>query len=84
MSQIIKGTYKNGSISLDRLPEGVAEARVIVEFVDQPARSMEQSTRRRGIAHFGMFAQADGKYTRDEELENVKKSWNAKLDALES
>jgi hypothetical protein len=34
MSQTIQGTYKNGTISLDRLPEGVAEARVVVEFVE--------------------------------------------------
>ena len=84
MSQTIPGTYKNGTISLDHLPEGIAEARVIVEFVDQPARPPEGSTRRRGIAYFGMFAPPDGKFTSDNDLEAAKKAWNPKLDALES
>jgi hypothetical protein len=82
MSQTISGTYKNGAISLDRLPEGVAEARVVVEFVEQPAS--EQSARRRGTAYFGMFAPPDRRFTSDEELEQVKKSWNANRDSLES
>jgi hypothetical protein len=37
MSQTVTGTYKNGAISLGRLPEGVAEARVVVEFVEREA-----------------------------------------------
>ena len=82
MSQRIQGTYKNGAISLDRLPEGVAEARVVVEFSEQ--RTPDRSIRRRGIAHSGIFAPPDGRFTTDEALEQVKKSWNAKLDALES
>ena len=76
MSQTIQGTYKNGSISLDRLPEGVAEARVIVEFVEEQRGGAERSGRRRGIAHYGIFAPADGRFTGDEELERVKKAWN--------
>ena len=80
MSHTIQGTYKNGSISLDRLPEGVAEARVIVEFLEEPARKPDHSTRRRGIARFGMFAPPDERFTSDEELAQVKKSWNAKLE----
>jgi hypothetical protein len=84
MSQIIHGTYKNGTISLDRLPEGVGEARVVVEFVEQPMPASERTTRRRGISYFGMFAPPDGQFTSDHELEGAKKSWNAKLDALES
>jgi hypothetical protein len=84
MSQTIQGTYKNGTISLDRLPEGVAEARVVVEFVEQPPRAPERSTRRRGITFYGMFAPSNGQFTSDEELERVKKSWNAKPDDLES
>jgi hypothetical protein len=83
MSQTIKGTYKNGTISLDRLPEGVAEARVLVEFVEQPTSASSEGARRRGIVHFGMFAPADGRFTSDDDLEQVKKSWNAKLDELE-
>jgi hypothetical protein len=82
MSQTIQGTYKNGTILLDRLPEGVAEARVVVEFVDKHAP--KRATRRRGITYFGMFAPSDRQFTSDEELERVKKSWNAKLDAPES
>jgi hypothetical protein len=82
MSQTIQGTYKNGIISLDRLPEGVAEARVIVEFVEQPSNTPERPTRRRGITYFGMFTPPDGQLTSDEELEKAKKSWNAKLDTL--
>ena len=84
MSQIIQGTYKNGTISLDRLPEGVAEARVIVEFVENHSATPDRPTRRRGITYFGIFAPPDGRFTSDEELEQVKKSWNAKLDARES
>jgi hypothetical protein len=71
MSQTILGTYKNGTISLDRLPEGVTEARVVVGFVDEP------STRRiRGAIKFGMFTNSDRPFTSDEDLEAVKKSWN--------
>ena len=66
MSQTIQGTYKNGTISLDRLPEGVAEARVIVEFVENAQRDSKQSARQRGIARFGMFAPPDGR--RDSKL----------------
>jgi hypothetical protein len=84
MSRIIQGTYKNGAIFLDHLPDGVGEARVAVEFLEQGEGAPKESARRRGIAHFGMFAPADGQFTSDEELEEVKKSWNVKLDALES
>jgi hypothetical protein len=84
MSQTIPGTYKNGNISLDRLPEGVVEARVVVEFVDQPSPAPARSARRRGVSYFGMFAPPDGRFTSDEELQRTKKSWNARLDALES
>ena len=84
MSQIIQGTYKNGTISLDRLPEGVAEARVVVEFVENHSATPDRPTRRRGITYFGIFAPPNGQFTSDEELEQVKKSWNAKLDARES
>jgi hypothetical protein len=72
MSQTIQGTYKNGSISLDRLPEGIAEARVVVEFFEQQVP--KQLTRRRGIAFSGMFAPPDGQFTTDEELDEAKKS----------
>jgi hypothetical protein len=82
MSQTIQGTYKNGAISLDRQPEGIAEARVVVEFLDK--RASQPPIRRRGIAHFGIFAPPDGRFTSDKELQEVKKSWNEKLDALES
>jgi len=75
MSQTIHGTYKNGTVLLDRLPEGVTEARVVVEQSKQ-----EQKPRKRGILRFGMFAPPDGQYTSDEDLERMKKSWNAKLD----
>jgi hypothetical protein len=83
MSRIIQGTYKNGAISLDHLPEGVGEARVVVEFLEQGEAAPKESARRRGTAYFGMFAPADGQLTGDEQLEEVKKSWNVKLDALE-
>lgn len=77
MSQTIQGTYKNGKVLLDRLPDGVTEARVAVEFSEQ---RLEQTNRRRGIARFGMFAPADGQFTTDDEIERVKKSFSAKLD----
>ncbi len=78
MSQTIEGTYRNGVVSLDRLPDGVTEARVAVAFVDPPRAG--RTGRRRGIAHFGMFAPADGAFTSDDELERVKKSWNPRPD----
>ena len=71
MSQTITGTYKNGTVSLDHLPEGVTEARVVVDFVDEPDRK-----RRRGTLKFGMFAKPDRAFTSDEDIESVKKSWN--------
>lgn len=71
MSQSIHGTYKNGTVSLDRLPEGVTEARVVVDFVDEPGRGQ-----RRGVLKFGMFAKPDRPFTRDEDIDAVKKSWN--------
>ena len=77
MSQTIQGTYKNGKILLDRLPDGVTEARVAVQFSGQ---QLEQTNRRRGIAIFGMFAPADGQFTTDDEIERVKKPFSAKLD----
>ena len=77
MSLTIQGTYKNGTVSLDRLPEGVREARVVVEFAEQPP---EPSSRRRGIVYFGMFTPPNGQFTTDEEIERVKKSLNVKLD----
>jgi hypothetical protein len=84
MNQTIQGTYKNGTILLDRLPEGVAEARVVVEFVEQPSPAPERVSRRRGVASFGMFAPSNGHFTNDHELQETKKSWNAKLDTLGS
>jgi len=83
MSQTIQGTYKNGTISLDRLPEGVSEARVVVEFVEQRPPASEPGSRRRGITYFGIFAPPDGGFTSVEEIERVRKSWNAKLDSIE-
>ena len=71
MSLTIQGIYKNGQISLDRLPEGVTEARVVVDFIDR--KNAGQS---RGAIKFGMFAKPDRPFTSDEDLETVKKSWN--------
>jgi len=70
MSHIIHGTYKNGMVSLDYLPEGVTEARVVVDFVDNPKQG------RRGALKFGMFAKPDHPFTSDEDIDAVKKSWN--------
>ena len=75
MSRMIQEIFRNGS--LNHLPARVIEARVVVEFAEE---SITPSNRRRGIVHFGMFAPPDGKWTTDEEIERVKKSWNAKLD----
>ncbi len=73
MSQTINGTYKNGTVLLDHLPEGVTEARVVVDFVEQP-----QTDRRRGALKFGMFAKPDRPFTSDEDIDAVKKSWNTR------
>ena len=78
MSQTIQGAYKNGVVSLDCLPEGVTEARVKVDFSEDLAPKL--FNRARGIAYFGMFAPADGQFTSDESIEEVKKSLNPKLD----
>ena len=78
MNQTIEGTYKDGVVVLDRLPEDVAEARVAVVFV---RRGREEPTgRRRGIARLGIFAPAEGNFTSDEELDRAKGSWNATTD----
>jgi hypothetical protein len=71
MSQTISGTYKNGTVSLDRLPEGVTEARVVVDFVDEP-----EEKRQRGTLRFGMFAKPEHLFTKDEDIEAVTRSWN--------
>ncbi len=71
MGQVIAGTYRNGVVSLDRPPEGVTEARVVVEFVE-PAVPAPQ---RAGL-RFGMFADPGGRLTTDEDLDAVKRSWN--------
>ena len=71
MKQTIEGTYKGDVISLDRLPDGVAKARVVVEFVE-PAPAGE---RRAGLT-FGMFADPGGRLTRDDDLDAVKALWN--------
>lgn len=71
MKQTIQGTYRAGVVSLDRLPEGVTESRVVVEFVE-PAPAGE---RRPGLT-FGMFADPGGRLTSDDDLEAVKASWN--------
>jgi len=84
MSQTIQGIYKDGTIALDRQPEGVAEARVIVEFLEPPAGAPAPPTRRRGIIRTGMFAPPNGQFTADAALEQTKQSWNAKLKELES
>lgn len=76
MNQTIEGVYKSGVISLDRLPEGVTEARVVVEFVEQTA----PPPRRRGGLTFGMFAKPGGRFTSDEDLDAVKTSWNRGLE----
>ena len=78
MSISITGTYQNGQVKLDTIPEGIERARVTVEFVEQLAPL--KAERQRGIVHFGMFAPPDGHFTSDEELERIKKSWNAKMD----
>jgi hypothetical protein len=69
MGLTIQGTYKNGTVSLDRLPEGVDEARVAVSFE-------ASSERRRGVLKFGMFAKPDKPFTSDADVEAVKKSLN--------
>ena len=71
MSQTIGGTYKNGTVSLDHLPEGVTEARVVVDFVDASNHG-----RRRGVLKFGMFTKPDRPFTSDEDIDAVRKSWN--------
>jgi hypothetical protein len=72
MRQTIEGTYKAGVISLDRPPEGVTEARVVVEFVE-PATPAG----RRGGLTFGMFADPGGRrLTSDDDLDAVKATWN--------
>ena len=71
MSLTIQGTYKNGTVSLDHLPEGVREARVAVSFADP----QEQ---RRGVQKFGMFAKRDRPFTTDADIDAVKKSWNGR------
>jgi hypothetical protein len=65
MPQLIEGYYRDGKVSLDRLPEGVSEVRVRVEFVNEP-----NNQRRRGVAHFGIFAPSDGKYTTNTKRSN--------------
>jgi len=71
MRQAIEGTYKAGVISLDRPPEGVTEARVIVEFVEPTV-----PRGRRGGLTFGMFADPGGRLTSDDDLDAAKASWN--------
>ncbi len=68
MSRTIHGTYKNGMVSLDHLPEGVTEARVVVDFVDEKIEA------RRGALKFGMFAKPDLPFTSDADIDAVKKS----------
>jgi hypothetical protein len=86
MSLSITGTYQNGQIKLDTIPHGIERARVTVEFEEQPTPTPEgvPPARHRGIAHFGMFAPADGTFTTDEDLERVKKSWNTATDEIDS
>ena len=71
MSRTIHGTYKNGTVLLDHLPEGVIEARVVVDFVDDT-----KPERQRGTLKFGMFAKSDRFLTSDEDIDAVKKSRN--------
>jgi len=51
MLQAFEGIYKNGSIELGEVPQGIAESRVIVTFLEaQPTPLAGQ------IIGFGMFA----------------------------
>lgn len=74
MNQTIRGTYDNGTITLDRVPEGVTRAHVVVEFVETPEAAEPELKRIR----FGVFRPADGQYTSDEAIEETKKSLNPK------
>ena len=71
MSLTIQGTYKNGTVSLDRLPEGVQEARVAVSFAVSRALT-------RGTLKFGTFAKSDRAFASDADIEAVKKLWNGR------
>lgn len=53
MLQAIEGIYRNGTIQLAEMPQGVSESRVIVTFLEpQPTPSPQ-------IMQLGMFAGAN-------------------------
>lgn len=53
MLQAIEGIYKNGKVELTEVPEGIAESRVIVTFLESKADLRPQQ-----MMQFGMFSGA--------------------------
>ncbi len=61
MLQTIEGIYKNGTIELTEVPQGIFESRVIVTFL-----SGQPKLTARAIMHFGMFAGANQSTTEED------------------
>jgi hypothetical protein len=70
MMRTVKGIYEDGRVTLDEEVPGVKHAEVLVVFVDE--RPTDRMLER------GMFRPADGHYTREEDFQEAKLSFEPK------
>jgi hypothetical protein len=71
MSISIAGTYQNGQVVLDSVPQGIERSRVKVEFEELP----EGAEKRKFTLRFGMLATPGAAMSTLEDFDEVKRHW---------